>query len=335
MKWVALATLILLILSHSGMGKGNFHYYSYEEMENLLENLKEEHAGIMDFYSIGVTYGKRDIWAVKISDNVSLDENEAEVLFLAAHHGNEKLGYQFILSFIEYLCKNYESNGSVADIINNAEIFFIPMVNPDGVENNTRKNMEPNNVMLEEIFPIIRGVNLNRNYDAGWNEWRPWDFVTTTSMPYGDLFLQILGYPPEYRGEGPFSENESRAVRDFVEERNFIMAADYHTGAGKVIFYPFGYTDEPARDEATFISIAENMSRINGCSFREAGIGVTGMAIDWMYESKGIYALIVEISGDVAPLDKEVVNEIIAENIPAAIYFVERAIEMEGENEYC
>ena len=330
MKWVAMAISILFILSYPGMGKGNFHYYSYAEMENLLENLKGEYGDIMDFYSIGITYGGRNIWAVKISDNVSMDEDEVEVLFLAAHHGNEKLGYQFLLSFIKYLCENCEGN-DMGEVINNAEIFFIPMINPDGVENNTRKNMKPNNVMLENLFPIMRGVNLNRNYDAGWDEWKPWYFVTTTSTPYGDLLLQYMGYPPEYRGTKPFSESESRAVRDFVEERNFIMAADYHTGAGKIIFYPFGYTDEPASDEATFISIAENMSRINGCSFREAGVGVTGMAIDWMYGCKGIYALIVEISGDVAPQDERVVDEIIAENIPAAIYFVERAIQMEGE----
>ena len=328
MKWVAAVITFLLILPHSG-GRDNFHYYSYSEMEKFLEDLKEKYGEIMDFYPIGITYGGRSIWVVKISDNVSIDENEAEVLFLAAHHGNEKPGYQFLLTFIESLCHNYSRNDSITYLINNAEIFIIPMVNPDGVENNTRKNMEPNNCMGENMFPVMRGVNLNRNYDAGWNEWKPWYFISTTSTPYGDLLLQFMGYPPEYRGKKPFSENESRAVKNFVEKRDFIIAVDYHTGAGKTIFYPFGYTDEEPPDIATFLSLAENISAINHYSFQEAGKAAVGMAMDWMYKSQGIYALIIEVSGEIAPEDEKKMKEIVEENTPVNIYLIKRAIEME------
>jgi len=328
MKLIVAVISLILLFPHFGVAKEGFHYISYGEMEKMLEEMHEKYGRIMYFYSIGKTYGGRDIWAVKISDNVSIDENEAEVLFLAAHHGNEKPGYQFLLSFIKYLCENYSRNESIAFIINNAEIFLIPMVNPDGVENNTRKNMKPNGAFLEKIFPVMRGVNLNRNYDVGWDKWKPWYFTSTTVTPYGDLLLYFMGYPPEYRGIEPFSEKETRAVRDFIKERNILIAADYHTGAGKVIFYPFGYTNAPPPDEKTFVSIAENISRINGYSFQEAGVGVTGMAMDWMYERHGIYAFVVEVSGEIAPSDVEKMKKIVRENMPVNIYLIERAIEM-------
>lgn len=326
-----LAIFAILILPSSISYKQPFHYYSYKEMEEFLNEMEEEYPEIMKFYSIGKTYGGREIYVVKISDNVSIDENEAEVLFMGAHHGNEKLGYQFLLYFIKSMCENYSKNESVAYLINNAEIFVVPMVNPDGVKNNTRKNVEPNNCIGENIFPILKGVNLNRNYDAGWNEWRPWYFLSTTSTPYGDLILYFLGYPPEYRGEKPFSERETKAIKNFVESRNITIAIDFHTGAGKIIFYPFGYTDKKKpKDLEKFISIAENISSINGYDYAEAGEGVIGMAIDWLYEKHGIYALIIELTRNVAPRDAEEVREIIQLNLPVMHYIINRAIEEKG-----
>jgi len=298
-------------------------------MEEFLHKMKESYPEIFDFYSIGTTYGRRNIYVAKISDNVSMDENEAEILYMAAHHGNEKLSYQFLFHFINAICANYSENESIAYLVNNAEIFVIPMINPDGVENNTRKNMKPNGCFGESVFPIMRGVNLNRNYDAGWNEWKPKYFLSTTSTPYGDLLLHIFGYPPEYRGEKPFSEKETRAIKNFVENRSIIIAIDYHTGAGKIIFYPFGYTDsKKPTNLAIFISLAENISAINGYEYAEAGRGVVGMAIDWMYEKHGIYALIIELCKEIAPKDDRIIKEIFAANLPASYYLIKRAIEM-------
>ena len=332
MKKILLLITVLLFLPHYySTCEHIFHYYSYEEMENFLENLHNKYADIMTFYSIGTTYGGRNIYAIKISDNVSIDENEAEILFMGGQHGNEKPGYQFLLYFLKTMCENYSKNESIAYMINNAEIFVIPMVNPDGVENNTRKNMEPNGCIGENLFPILKGVNLNRNYDAGWNEWKPLYFLSTTITPYGDLLLHILGYPPEYRGEKPFSEKETKAVKAFIENRSIIIAVDFHTGAGKVIFYPFGYTDEKQpEDIKTFLSIAQNISSINKYKYMEAGEGVIGMAIDWMYEKHGIYAIIIELCGSIAPTDENTIREIFTANLPALHYLIERAIEMKS-----
>ncbi len=330
MKKVLFLIIILLFLTpYFPSAKHVFHYYSYKEMEDFLEEMHSKYPDIMTFYSIGTTYGGRNIYVAKISDNVSIDENEAEILFMGGQHGNEKPGYQFLLYFLKSICENYSRNESIKKMINNAEIFLIPMVNPDGVENNTRKNMEPNGCMGENLFPVLKGVNLNRNYDAGWNEWKPIYFLSTTATPYGDLLLHFLGYPPEYRGEKPFSEKETRAVKAFVDNRSITIAIDFHTGAGKIIFYPFGYTDKkkPA-DIKTFISIAENISSINGYAYKEAGEGVIGMAIDWMYEKHRIYAMIIELSKEVAPSDKIKLKKIFDANLPVTYYLIERAISM-------
>ncbi|MEE8565364.1 MAG: M14 family zinc carboxypeptidase [Candidatus Thermoplasmatota archaeon] len=42
----------------------------------------------MKLESIGYTFEGRDIWMIKLSDNVNQNENEPGVLFMWAHHGN-------------------------------------------------------------------------------------------------------------------------------------------------------------------------------------------------------------------------------------------------------
>jgi hypothetical protein len=41
---------------------------------------------IVQKFSIGKSYQNRDLWAVKISDNVQTDENEPEILYVGLHH---------------------------------------------------------------------------------------------------------------------------------------------------------------------------------------------------------------------------------------------------------
>ncbi|MCD6448879.1 MAG: hypothetical protein J7L58_07590, partial [Thermoplasmata archaeon] len=138
----------------------------------------------------------------------------------------------------------------------------------------------------------------------------------------------ILGYPHEYRGKEPFSERETKAVKAFIENRSIIIAIDFHTGAEEVIFYPFGYTNEKQpEDIKTFLSIAQNISSINRYKYMEAGEGVIGMAIDWMYEKHRIYAMIIELCGSVAPTDENTIREIFSTNLPVLYYLIERVIE--------
>ena len=108
------------------------------------------------------------------------------------------------------------------------------MVNPDGVEAGTRKNHAPNYGSFGN-FPFLTsyGVDLNRNYDYRWDNWfkEPWKYWTSTN--------QINTKKSIYRGEQPFCENESRAIRDFVNQHNFVASLSYHT-FGEYILYPWG-----------------------------------------------------------------------------------------------
>ncbi|MCX6667135.1 MAG: M14 family zinc carboxypeptidase, partial [Euryarchaeota archaeon] len=66
------------------------HYYSYSELTDLLGQLQKEYPEIFNYSSLGKTWEDRDIWLVKISDNVIIDEKEPGVLYTGGQHGDEK-----------------------------------------------------------------------------------------------------------------------------------------------------------------------------------------------------------------------------------------------------
>lgn len=306
-------------------------YHSYDSMNLELEELEERYPDIVSVFKIGTTYEERDILVVKISDNPNTDEaQEPEILYLGAHHGNEKPSYEVLIYFINYLVENYYKGGEEGNrvrwVVNNRELYIIPMVNPDGVEADQRKNREPNYGPLGNPLPNCYGVDLNRNYGYKWDlfydpEYRVHYLGTTSNDPYSD----------QYRGEEAFSEAETKAIRDFVTEHDFVLALTYHT-YGEYILYPWGYTDEPPPEEELFISIGNNISRINGYRLAQGSelYWTLGDATDWLYGEKNVLAYTIELGKEHSPPIEEVIN-ISKTHVLVNLYIAEIAGDPSGE----
>jgi len=82
-------------------------YPSYDEVTDEIFLMADEHPDIVMVVSIGVTYEGRDIWGVKISDNVVEDEDEPEVLITALHHGKEWPGLSVVMATLRQLVDGY------------------------------------------------------------------------------------------------------------------------------------------------------------------------------------------------------------------------------------
>ncbi len=82
-------------------------YFTYLEMTDLLHTLQENYSDIMLLESIGTTYEGRNIWMVKLSDNVNEYEDEPGVLLMGSHHGNEKPSFEALIFFIKHMVENY------------------------------------------------------------------------------------------------------------------------------------------------------------------------------------------------------------------------------------
>jgi hypothetical protein len=64
-------------------------YHTYPEVVTELSLIEKDHPTIAHVFSLGLSYEKRDILCIKISDNVLTDEKEPEVFICAMHHARE------------------------------------------------------------------------------------------------------------------------------------------------------------------------------------------------------------------------------------------------------
>jgi len=256
-------------------------------MANLYSNLISNKLPIGNF----LTAQGRPIYNIKISDNPNIDEDENRVLFTALHHAREPGSMQQLIFFMWYLLENYNSDSQIKKLVDNTEIFFIPIVNPDGYVYNQstnpngggmwRKNRRNNN---DGSF----GVDLNRNYGY---EWGGAGSSSSTSNE-------------SYRGPSAFSEPETQAIKWLCEAKNFKIAINNHN-YGNIFLYPFGYTAVPSADENVFKVLSDKFVESNNfinASFADILYLGSGTSDDWMYgdtSSKSkIYSFTPEMGDD-------------------------------------
>jgi len=199
------------------------------------------------------------------------------------------------------LCNGYGNDTQATRMLNNFEIIFIPVLNPDGYEYSWdndrmwRKNRRVNS------GSTCRGVDLNRNWDSqGWCE------VGASDNPCSDT----------YCGTQPFSEPETTTSSNlFNEVGNVVGAIDFHA-YGRYVLRPYGYPVTPTTDEAGLKEIGdataneiESVYRTNWSSMRSAGLyPAAGGTEDWMYDSTNghSWAFCFELRGNsfILPTDE-------------------------------
>ncbi|MHA2152720.1 MAG: M14 family zinc carboxypeptidase, partial [Candidatus Thorarchaeota archaeon] len=108
-------------------------YHSYNEIVSGLLSL--ESSGIAKVVGIGETFEGRTIWAIKISDEPNIDdEQENEVLFVGLHHAREWISAEVPYYLAMKLVEEYSVNSTVKNLIDNSELWIVPVINPDGLE---------------------------------------------------------------------------------------------------------------------------------------------------------------------------------------------------------
>lgn len=210
---------------------GGFH--TYDELVQKLDSLRLQYPTLITVkQDRGTTAGARKIWSVKISDNADVNESATEpaVYFDALHHAREPISMEALLYYMYWLLDNYNTNSEAKYLVDNREIYFIPIVNPDGYAynqqtnpnggGNWRKNRRNNGSCF--------GVDLNRNYSLGWG----YDNSGSSPDPCSDT----------YRGPSANSEPESQAVKNLVDAVHPKISFSAHSVAGRYL-NPFGYRD--------------------------------------------------------------------------------------------
>jgi len=269
-------------------------YHTYDEVHSEILALQASYPSIVRIDTLGVSMqDSMDIWGVKLSDNVGLDEDEPVVFYNGIHHAEEVMGLEVIMWMLDELTTNYGVDDTMTAWVDDFELYFIPILNPEGhavvtagVDTTWRKNKFDNDGDGE--FDLdYDGVDLNHNYDWNWEQ-------GGSDNPPSDY----------YRGPAPFSESESQIVRDFCLQHKPLFALNYHSprsSDGDLVYYPWYWTGYGfAPDHYLIFDVA---SELCNRTLDEAdqpyeavyGFATRGKARNWQYGHVGTLGYTMEI----------------------------------------
>ncbi len=259
-------------------------FYTYTEMLSELDDMVAQYPNLITAkapISNFQTFEGRPIYWLKISDNPNVDEQEPEMLYDAIHHAREPAAMQQLIYYMWYLLENYATDAEVQGIVDNSELYFIPVLNPDGFVYNCTQ--DPNG---GGMWRKNRRNHGNGNYGVDNN--RNYDYIDPQgNAVWGTTGVSFNTNNDTYPGSGPFSEIENQAMKWFCENHEFKIAMNNHTYDNSLL-YPYGYDNNQfTPDHATYVVISDMMTEQNGLGMTpkiSASLyPASGDSDDWMY----------------------------------------------------
>lgn len=244
--------------------------------------------------------------------SIKFGEGPKKIIITAAHHGTEWITSMLSCALLHHLCEQY-SSGDDSIFLKNT-FYFIPMVNPDGV------NLSINGItpdlpahIKNRLFKIcddgnfkgnwqanIRGIDLNHNYDASFAKGKVIQLHEGIIAPA----------PTKYSGEYPESEPETKAIVNFTKKISPDCVIAYHS-QGEEIFYKYQGKCAPDAEE-----IAKELSKASGYDLilAEGLTDCTGYK-DWVIEKFNIPAYTIEVGKGKNPLPLSQFDKIFKDNL--------------------
>ncbi|MCM3734217.1 stalk domain-containing protein [Fictibacillus nanhaiensis] len=213
-------------------------FYTYDEMITDMKELAAHYPGLISYKEIGRSEYNRPIYAIK------LGKGNANVFVNSSHHAREWITTNLSMDMIDeyataYTNGDYLGKYNVRDILNKTTMWFVPMVNPDGVtlqqyglskfpsaDHWKLINMNEGSTDFKRWKANARGVDLNRQYDADWA-----NIKNNTGKPSWS----------NYKGTAPVNQKESKAIVNFTNQINPEMAVAYHS-SGEILYWNFHQT---------------------------------------------------------------------------------------------
>lgn len=291
---------------------------TYNDLDGLVNRMQEiatAYPAIALLVDITATYGTppttegRHMFALKISDNVTIDEDEPSMLVVSAHHAREISTPLITLGAAERLTSGYDTDPQITAAVNGNEIWLAPVWNPDGYSYVfTNNNLWRKN---RRVFPSGVGVDQNRNYAQGW-----------TASCAGSTSASS----DTYKGPSAASEAETQTMMTWSQRERFAKVIDYHS-FGREVLYAYRCLSHPftswMRQEAT------TLSQVSGYGGLTRLPSAEGEHPEWQFAKMGSYAFLIETNTEFQPSYESAVAEA---NLvwPGILRVLERPISISG-----
>ena len=225
----------------------------------------------------------RTTYYVRISDNPDIDEpGEPETLYTGMTHSREVSSLMNLMYYMWYILENYSTDDAIKNLVDNQALYFIPIVNSDGLAYN--ESVAPNggglqrknrNIYNGGCSTYTEGVDLNRNFGYYWNN------GGSSSSTCNET----------YRGPTHFSEPETQIIRDFFLQHDFQLVLNHHSFKNAMLHGYAGVTPADLdaagvdRHEDKFAKYNHDMTHYNryayGPSTQISSLN-SGNTNDWM-----------------------------------------------------
>jgi D-alanyl-D-alanine dipeptidase len=277
--------------------------YSYESMLSDIQMLAERYPNLIRVDTIGKSELGKNLPVLILGD----PNAKHQVIIQAAIHGREHMTAWLAMALTEYWAQR-EMAGC-----ENVCFHIIPMMNPDGVAISQNAKLSSKALAVYKRDKALGfttdsqsvyaqfwkanglGVDLNRNFDAGWSK------IDERKEPSA----------MNYRGTKPFSAAETKALRDYTLKVNPDVTISYHA-TGSFIFYEFGnYKNVNTVSE----DLARHVSMVTGYPLMPDDGESFGGYKDWCIEDLKIPSLTIEVGCQLAPLNVREINAIFARNL--------------------
>ena len=263
-------------------------YKTFDEILAWMDQIEAEYpeiarkVNVSEMFGLpGTWQGDHDIYAIKLSDNVGVHEDEQAVLIDSLHHAGELITMEFTLDIVNTLTELYGKNPTATSFVDDFQIWVIPVMNPDGLDytwstnNLWRKNRRNNG---GGIF----GVDLNRNYPFLWG-------VCGNGSPNPSSSTYI--------GPEPLSEPEVRAIVSLGLWLRPTIYLSHHSGTPYDVLVPYrcaNLAEEPVVHRMRDLYRA----RMN-YSWRFASS--SGESFEWFYNQVSSIGFLSEVSPNHTP----------------------------------
>jgi hypothetical protein len=210
----------------------------------------QENPGLTKVVSIGKTINGQDILALKLTKNAkkTKDGSKPSVLYLSNQHAREWITPEMTRRLLHHYLDNYKTDQRIKKLVDTTELWFVISANPDGYDYTFqstdnrlwRKNLR--DVNADGVISTGDGVDLNRNFAYKWG----YDDEGSSPHPTSQT----------YRGAGPNSEPETKALDAFEKRIGFEYGINYHSAA-ELLLYGVGWqvaTDTP--DDVLYEALA-------------------------------------------------------------------------------
>lgn len=267
-------------------GEPPAEYYDYDEIMQGLLDIENQYPSIATrvdltaLLDVPVTHEDRHIYAMKLSDNVGIDEDEPAAVIECGHHARELVTHVIGMDVCEQLTELYGIDPLVTKWIDRMEIWVVPCVNPDGLEyvwdynNMWRKNRRNNG-------GGSYGVDNNRNYPFGWRVYGNW-----SSNPESQV----------YTGPSPCSEPENKTMVALWELLVPVVMLDYHSYGDEVLdTYVYFTMPEPFKHDTIQSYLAARLG------YDPRSPSSTGEAPEEAYHTYGVVCYLIEVGDEFQP----------------------------------